>query len=240
MNLKVNSYGIIRKRALKYWLKKTKRKREINTFNDDFSKSLDCTWQNKAEKLGYNHISIFCSLGEWSTNLSDLLFEEKYDNLKYDDDYEIIFRIYTRYFLIISEILEDFVLINKEIKILKDKKTAGKDLENDIFKENELKNLSEYINKIFKHKFENIHLHNHHIDKCFLDITDSRRSWNFDYKDIISVENLELKYSDSVCIEIPKLSYMIDVVIKCYIKIEKEFIKNEKYFNRLCIKFDKK
>ncbi|HNY56505.1 MAG TPA: hypothetical protein PKI86_12795, partial [Chitinophagales bacterium] len=129
MNLKVNSYGIIRKRALKYWLKKTKRKREINTFNDDFSKSLDCTWQNKAEKLGYNHISIFCSLGEWSTNLSDLLFEEKYDNLKYDDDYEIIFRIYTRYFLIISEILEDFVLINKEIKILKDKKTAGKDLE---------------------------------------------------------------------------------------------------------------
>ena len=238
MKIKINTYGTIRKRVLKKWLKKTKRVRL--KFEDDFSKSLDCVWQNKAEKLGYDHISVFCSLGEWSTNLTDLLTEEKYDDLKFDKDFEIVFRIYTRYFLIISEILEDFININKEIKKLESKKKSGNDLENNSFRENELKNLSDYINTIFKHKYENLHLHNHHIKKCFLDITDSKSNWEFECVDIITIDKVQQTYSESGCIEIPRLNYLIEVILKCYDKIKKEFKANDEYFNRLCVKFDRK
>ena len=103
-----------------------------------------------------------------------------------------------------------------------------------------MEKLSGYINTIFKHKYENLHLHNHHIKKCFLDITDSKSNWEFECVDIITIDIVQQTYSESGCIEIPRLNYLIEVILKCYNKIKKEFKTNDEYFNRLCVKFDRK
>lgn len=104
-------FGEIRKAALEYWAAQTGRQiRDANgnlLLTDDFVDAYECDWQN-----GYNggHVHLFCSLGDWASNLTDLLKDDRYDelDLESEDDAKLLFRHYTRMLLIISEILTDF------------------------------------------------------------------------------------------------------------------------------------
>ena len=127
-----NTYGKVRKSILENWLTKSKRKRATNSFEDDFSESLVCEWQNKWQD---GHVSVFCSIGEWSSNISDILSDEKYDYLYYITDSEVLFRLYTRFLMVISELIEDLQHINSIIKDIDpdDKKKSGRDFEQDFF-----------------------------------------------------------------------------------------------------------
>ena len=65
--------------ALNHWLTETERIREIN---DDYSMSIECIWQDQLVPEE-DHNSLFFSLAEWSTNITDLLSEKTYDNLRF-------------------------------------------------------------------------------------------------------------------------------------------------------------
>lgn len=245
---KQRNYGVVRKNVFNLWLKKTKRSRIENYLDDDISNTLDCKWQYKAEKLGYNHISLFCSLGEWSSNITDLLSEEKFDQLRFDQDpdTEILFRLYTRYMLIISEIVEDFIELNAFLKNISGKKykdKSGNDFETLYFDTNELKNLSTYINCICKHKYNNIHFHNHHIPKAFRD-SKPYDNFYFNIENVISLKKPLSEISnqklDNTVIEVPKLKYLIGIIIKCYSTLQTIFKNNKNYFLKTCDHFDSK
>ncbi len=47
--------------------------------SDNFDKSIECKWQDKAFDYGYTHISVFCSLGQFVTHITDLLRDYRYD-----------------------------------------------------------------------------------------------------------------------------------------------------------------
>ena len=51
--------------------------------NDDITGSWECGWQDRATAEGYGHISVFCSMGEWATNLSDLLTDDRFDHCSF-------------------------------------------------------------------------------------------------------------------------------------------------------------
>src|SRR2546422_11393446 len=98
-------FQTVRQKELKFWLTKTNRKFKIG---DSFEESFECHWQLEADKRGKNHISIFCSLGDFATNLTDLLRDKRCDKYKFGLEEErdkALFRYYTRIFLIASELL---------------------------------------------------------------------------------------------------------------------------------------
>ena len=230
-----NTYGKVRKSILENWLTKSKRKRATNSFEDDFSESLVCEWQNKWQD---GHVSVFCSIGEWSSNISDILSDEKYDYRYYITDSEVLFRLYTRFLMVISELIEDLQHINSIIKDIDpdDKKKSGRDFEQDFFEIKELKRISDFINKICKHKITYLHKHNHHLQIVFKDALVDENE-NFKHDKIISLTNLTKDVDDEYWIEIPKLNYFIEVVIKCFNKIDAVFKEDENNFIKICQKF---
>jgi hypothetical protein len=245
-----NTYGTIRKRTLEYWLKETKRIRHEHTpFDDDRNYALDCNWQDNATELKYTHISLFCSLGEWASNITDLLDEEKYDNLNYHtgSDYVVLYRVYTRFFLVISELIEDFIAIYAETKNINNKKNAGESFEENYFQEGELQRLSDFINNICKHKYKKsdnkdmdkeMHKYDHHLPKAFEDISDD--DITFPFTQIIGLNNLVFTEEPDTCILIPKLQYLIETIVKCYLKIDNLFKTDRASFILICDKYDQK
>jgi hypothetical protein len=220
-----NDYGKVRKSVLEFWLKETNRKRAIDIFDDDFSDSLICKWQNEWKN---GHVSVFCSIGEWSSNITDVLCENRYDQLNYIDNSEALFRLYTRFLMVVSELIEDLQHINAIIKEInpKDKSKAGNDFEKQIFDVGELKNISDFINKICKHKITYLHKHNHHLQIVFKDALVDENE-NFKHNKIISLSNLVDEVNDEYWIEIPKLAYLIGVIIRCFNKIDTVFNEDE-------------
>lgn len=92
----MTDYSNIRKDALKHWKSRSKR---VFKVTDNFSNSIECSWQNAAFGLGYNHISIFCSIGQFGSHITDLLRDYRFDKYELDqseDINELIFRYYSR------------------------------------------------------------------------------------------------------------------------------------------------
>jgi len=204
----------IRLQALEKWNTGLTRNREIGEFSDDYSNSKWCRIQGECTENGI-HCSFICSLNDWLNNISDLLHDNRYDELSAEEN-DVMFRFYTRILLLISEVIEDFVMLNKQILNLKGKNDASRDLESGTFANNELKELSEFINSVCKHKTENnnLHVHNHHLTIEFVDfginehenqIRLGKQDWKIMNKD--------------TTILIPKLNYFIDVIIKTNNKV---------------------
>src|ERR1700678_3058593 len=94
----------VREQALNYWLEQTGRQRQ--EMSELFV--TECNWQNKFQVPDPDngvHYSIFCSMGDWNTNITDMLEDTRYDELDLADlcDAGILFRYYTRFFLVVSE-----------------------------------------------------------------------------------------------------------------------------------------
>lgn len=217
----------IRITALDHWLTESQRLRDIN---DDYSMSIECTWQEELVPED-DHNSLFCSLAEWSTNISDLLSEKTYDNLKFDnqDHQEKLFRHYTRILLIVSEILTDFKDVLKYIKEYsgnRDRKNrkATKQLSNPNL-EFSCSELFEYINNVCKHKIGDrgisrkikYHVCNHHIKYSFKDDPNFIR-----IKNSLKVKNIKTKIlKKNMKLEVPELMEILDQVLCGYIIIDK-------------------
>ena len=203
----MKTFEEIRLRALDLWYKGLDRNRNENSLTDDYSESKWCSIQDECTSNG-KHCSFICSLGDWMDNVSDLLHDTRFDKLS-REDYPAVFRFYTRILLIISEILEDFVNLNAQIQGLASK-PASRDLEKDILHDKELKDISDFINTVCKHKSEsdNLHVHNHHLLIEFVDFDDPED------ENQIRLGKLKLdEFNSDTSILMPSLIYFINVVI---------------------------
>lgn len=224
------TYKSIRENSLSIWLENSKRIRGIN---DDFSQSMECEWQNELVPKEY-HSSLFCSIAEWSTNVTDLLEDTTYDQLRFDnmDNRQKLFRHYTRILLIASEILTDFqdlIIFTSKFKgSIKDKNIKAKSKLNYSEIEFTCQNLFDYINNICKHKVGNkpiglikYHLCNHHIDYQFKDNPNFERTMN-----TLKVKNIKTKkLKPNMKIEVPKLDEIIYQILHGYKAVDKSLKK---------------
>ncbi len=245
-------YSVIRKNALKNWESRSKKIFEVK---DKLSKVIECKWQNDAFYLGFNHISIFCSIELFSSHITELLKDYRFDKYEFDQSElinEILFRYYSRILLISSEMLTDFqdlyIIANHKLTIkhlrdlnLKDlhkhQDTARINLANGNKSINELLN---FTNKICKHKSLNIHRCNHHINYLFDDFHKNIKSkknkielGNINQYTSLNSQTLQ-KYSKPDFIVIPKLNFIIDLIINCYIVIDKLFQNDIDKFKFVC------
>jgi hypothetical protein len=221
-------FGEIRIEVLKNWNEGLIRHRKEGEFSDDYSESDWCKIQEECTNNG-KHCSFICSLGDWLDNISDLLYDSRFDNLSVND-YEILFRYYTRILLLVSEVVEDFVMLNDQIWDFHDKKKASRDLEKGILINEELKNLSEFINTVCKHKTEknNLHVHNHHLKIEFVDFgaVEHENQIRFNRQNWMGLDK-------DTTILMPTLNYFIGLIIKTNNKVLSYIQNNPAYKNKM-------
>ena len=202
-------FKTIRETALDNWNTELNRKREDGGYSDNYSESNLCNWQN--ECLAVNkHCSFICSFGDWLDNISDLLRDPRFDQLL-NEEPQVLFRFYTKILLILSEIIEDIITLDKNVKEYNGKKDATAHIEIGYFGEGELKAISEFINSVCKHKTErdNLHIHNHHLKIEFVDFGDK------EHENQIRLNNQDwTTINKNTTILIPELSYFIQVIIR--------------------------
>lgn len=224
----------IRKNALEIWSAVTGRVifDELGELsNDNFSGAYECKWQNSFEG---SHVNLFCSLGDWACNLTDLLKETKYDKLFFKDPEEakVVFRYYTRILLIVSEMLTDFqdIYLQAENLHLK-KKQVARTYYSRFSKVDEYTRMFDFINCICKHKTQHLHQCNNHSKIIF--------------EDVGSVP-LNLKYirlgdtntsTEKDAILVPELSKIIGLVTVSYSILDIYFNSNKEKFKSLCEKY---
>jgi hypothetical protein len=207
----------VREKALQQWLAKTKRIRNVN---DDFNDSIECSWQRELVP-DEMHNSIFCSLGEWNSNITDIVNETGIDNLDFEDEEhrKAIFRYYTRLMLVVSEILtdfQDFLIYLKNYPGNRDTRNrrATKRF-NDPSLVFSCKELFKFINNVCKHKIGNTtqsvikyHKCNHHIDYTVKDDPAFEKK-----KNSLKVKNIiSKKIRENMTIEIPSLEEVLKQV----------------------------
>lgn len=230
----MSDFGDIRKEALEYWLSETKR-------DSDDDVMVFGTYESKwAEKYTSKdmHNSLFCSMGDWNSHITDVLKDTSLDRIGFEDEFksEILFRYYTRFLLIISEVLSDFCKVMELLESAKQdkirKSLSSKNLQFD------MKNLIGYINNICKHKIEKstekaLHNRNHHCDKVFADAPQYIRADN-----TIHIGDYIKDGFVKVQIESPRLKDVIDQVLYCYSKVDEKLEAiNEKDRELLLAKF---
>jgi len=222
-------FGNTRKQAFSLW--ETSTNRNCNGVNDDITGSFECKWQDRATlDMRYSHISIFCSLGEWANNISDILQQDSCDYYNYlDEDHcQALFRYYTRLLLVISEILTDFEKIIIEVKVSIDTQKAREFFS---AKQGEIHALFAFINKICKHKTSDLHRCNHHLPIWFEDCKEPHS-----FRNLISISNLDFNHPDGILV--PKLNYFINVVIQCYARLDELFVKETDKIKIICDKYN--
>lgn len=255
---KMTDYSTIRKDVLIHWKTRSNR---VFKVTDNFANSIECTWQNKADSLGYTHISIFCSIGQFASHITDLLRDNRYDKYNYDQSEEInelLFRYYSRILLIASEIFTDF----QDLYIIADDKITTKQLggiqskalrqKQDNARETlangtqKIKQLLDYINKICKHKTANFHICNHHVHFLFEDFHKNIKS----KRGKIEVGNINqytsydtatlAKYNKPNYIVVPSLKHVIDLIIDGYKALDDLFTNDQTKFEFVCKHYDDK
>lgn len=228
MELKTNLFGYIRKQALSMW--ETNTNRDCRSVNDDITGSFECKWQDRAtQQLGYEHISIFCSLGEWANNISDILKDENFDYYDYlnDEDCQALFRYYTRLLLIVSEILCDFEDIIQKIGTPQSK-NARNILSSS---KGDLDSLLYYINRVCKHKVTGLHRCNHHLPIWFEDCAQSNP-----FVKPVSIRDLDFTQPDGILV--PKLGRIIEIILYCYQQLDELFEKDSNKFKLICDEYN--
>lgn len=217
MTIIVNTFKETRLNTKSRWHTITKRKRSATQINDNMTDSFECNWQRdfvQAEE----HASIFCSIGEWATSITDFLHDSKFDNcsFSYKSQRIALFRHYTRLLLITSEILVDFEDI---IKHLNNKQKNVRAYLSDNSLSFSFNDIMAYINNVIKHKFDKLqcdakyHLCNHHIDYDFKDSKTFKTIHN-------NIRVSHLKSNEGSRIEVPSLIEIINQILFSYQKLD--------------------
>ena len=212
-----NTFKEIRLNAKSHWNTVTKRKRNKTQMNDDINNAFECNWQRDLVPPD-KHASIFCSIGEWATSITDFLHDSRFDNYTFSSERQrlALFRHYTRFFLIASEILVDF---EDMIKHFNDKLKDVRAYLKDNALSYSFDEIMGYINNVCKHKFGNLkcdakyHLCNHHIDYVFIDsktFAPNRKN--------IRVANLKSHKGSKI--EVPALIEVINQILYCYQRLD--------------------
>ncbi|MEP7110656.1 MAG: hypothetical protein ABI760_21870 [Ferruginibacter sp.] len=223
----------VRLNALKLWNRELGRSRRFGALSDDYSKSEWCQIQGTCSENG-KHCNFICSYCDWLDNISDQLRDERFDNLSTNTDYLVLFRYYTRILLIVSEITQDFIMINKIAKKLGSKEASEKDLEENILPVKELNRLSQFINTVCKHKSErnNLQVHNHHLVIEFEDFNEMihENQINFNNQDWNEMNS-------ATTILMPKLTFFIEIIISLNNKILSNISNDTNFKNNLLDKY---
>lgn len=231
----MTEFGPIRKAALIYWAEQTGRQLTDDIgdllLTDSFVGAYECDWQN-----GFTggHVNLFCSLGDWACNLTDLLKDDRFDNLNLDNDEQLIvlFRFYTRIMLIISELLTDFqdiYLHARNLKLKQDNSIARR-----FYFPNEtpdrITRVLDYINSTCKHKTQHIHFCNDHLPIHFDDSSKRRKKINY-----LSINDTKITGKNGILV--PKLKYLICTILTCYRRINNYFKQNRPNYISLCQRY---
>lgn len=238
------TFGNIRENTLwRVWVSGTSRKlytlkesKYENLIYDTYWESYECIWQGKAESLKEDvnwHVPHFCSLGEWARNVTDLLTDDRYDELSFVDvtDQEFLFRYYVRLLLIVSEILADFDSILHEANLTtSNQQSARRKLLSDHINVHQL---MQYINTVCKHKSSsNLHLHNHHLKYWF---EDSEMDCPFANPISLSKSNFDM-HDKPDGITVPSLASIVIAITDGYATLGKLFEQYPEKFNDFCLK----
>lgn len=227
----------IRVNALKKWEANTSRLFNNNYSalgNDELYESYECSWQNLYQE---KHVHVFCSVGEWANNITDILQDNRYDylNMNEEDEAKILFRYYTRLLLVVSELITDFQDIVIEFnstnmdaarKILSGyniKEEAlkfdlsNKELQKEIY--NAVNVLMDYINTVYKHKFgkskqNKLHRFNNHLPIVFQ--SDQNIEEIFNYINLVSSRSVEN-------VLVPNLDLILEIINTCYCQLNETF-----------------
>lgn len=225
----------IRETALQYWAEQTGRQiRDLNgnlLLTDDFVGAYECDWQN-----GYKqgHVHLFCSLGDWACNLTDLLKDNRFDELDLENEHhaKVLFRHYTRILLIISELLTDF----QDTYIHAAQLTSDRSRKNQVARAfyfpatDRINQVLSYINHVCKHKTQHLHTCNNHLPIHFSDAEARLPRLNY-----LSLENSDATGKNAV--KVPELMYLIQTVIICYRRLNSYFRQNRANYCRFCTQF---
>lgn len=238
-------YKQIREAAYAQWITGTNRKRVSES--DDISSSYECDWQRKfktPEDASDDHHSVFCSIGEWNTIITDYLTDERWDDLDYanEEDRDVIFRQYTKLLLAVSEILTDFqdaLSTFREGKILdtRDLKNNNNTSRGQLEKyagENAIFNAFEFINNVCKHKLTKFHMCNHHLHIYFAD-----SGLPAPTNETITITNLSQYLGRTATktpetVMMPKLEYFITLLLDGYRILDEQFRGDSTKFEAFC------
>lgn len=232
----MTQFGPIRQAALNYWAQQTGRDlldlQGNVLLTDSYHGAYECGWQNKY-KAG--HVNLFCSLGDWACNLTDLLKDDRFDTFDLDDSThaEVIFRYYTRLMLVTSELLTDFQDIYLHANNLRTVKQNNPTARTFYFPNETPDRISKvlnYINSTCKHKTQHIHICNNHLPVYFKDSATRRRRLNY-----ISLDDTSTQQKNAILV--PELNYIVKTILICYRKLNSFFTKNKNRFNSLCQRF---
>jgi hypothetical protein len=235
--------------ALYHWIELTGRDLNYtehgNTIREEVADNFECKWQQKNWEIHKgtdkedNHISIICSLNNWSSHISDILTDVSFDLVqiyhfpveeemtdeetgeKFEFDmypYEKLMRHYGRFFLVVSELIVDFGDIAKKL---------GKNDFGNFYSENNVLDygkLRGYINNVFKHKTNNFHRCNHHVPILFNDgfpPLDKYQSNSNEYMIEIGCSHEYSKKDVDYILRLPRMVDVIKFLGICYQKLDK-------------------
>jgi hypothetical protein len=246
----MRNFGQVRQAALDMWLQATKRARQDES--DNIADAYECVWQNGFQEFDSErteHYSVFCSMGEWNTNLTDWLMDDRFDFLTFEtnEDKDRLFRHYTIFFLLLSEILTDFQDVLTVFRLGRFPRGGAEMREqNDLSRsqldhqgmEGTTQNIFNYINSVFKHKTKNLHTCNHHLYFYFEDSGSSHEA-----NGSITIENataLITAFREGSATKIPKgivvppVTLIIAILSHCYEVLDQEFKGNPNKFAAFC------
>lgn len=235
----VLTFGVVRKRTLNLWLTNTGRKlvRHRNLHYDDFSfNDFECKWQQRSWAINGEewHVPHFCSIGEWACNITDMLDDARLDAFTFQDEMDkpFLYRYYTRYMLVILEMINDFVDMLVLINPNSGNKTQRK---NSLSLRTNVNELTNFINSLCKHKADtrdgnHIHFHNHHLPIWFEDLGPNQ---SFQYP--LSCCQAIQAHPDGILI--PSLMVLTQVIIDGYKKLESCFVNDPTKFNTFTNKY---
>jgi len=226
-----SSFKRIRETALDEWLINTRRTGE--GVDECCELTIECEWQDRAiDELGFCHISLFCNLSDWGSNITDILTEKRYDNLDPSDqeDCEVLSRYYIRLLLVVSEFFSDLEILVKETCGFNEMKQAREFL-SPAGTTTWLDDLHQFINRICKHKYGNIYRCNHHLPIYLEDWQGAPVA-----ESAIRVGSVDLVNSDSV--QYPKLGDLVCECVQTLQRVDNFFQSNPESFARICNKFN--
>jgi hypothetical protein len=221
-----DAFGPIRLAAVEKW--QADSSRDCSSVTECYDESYECRWQYRATDDGtFSHISIFCSLADWSCNISDTLTDARYDGLDLSnpDDLDTLARFYTRFLMVVAEVFSD-------LEAIMDACTAKRDARDRLSAtKGWINQFHCFVNRACKHKFKNLHVCNHHLPLCFDDL-----STPCGYSNPICIGHVDIENADAV--QFPALSDVTDAIIHAYKTIDALFDDEPAAFKRLCTKFD--
>jgi len=224
----------IRIKALESWASVTKRQ-IVNEFGelttDNYMGAFECKWQNGFED---GHVNLFCSLGDWGCNVTDILKETKYDYLDLDDEEEakVLFRYYTRFLLVLSEMLTDFqdIYIHAETLKTRDSKQIARNFYAGNIGKDQYTEVFNFINSVCKHKTQHVHLCNNHNQIIFEDSGVVPITLNY-----IRLGDVSSLNKNAVLV--PFLHHFTNILLYSYVALDDYFYLHPKKFETLCKKY---